>query len=175
MKKMIFLGMLSALFLVGCGISEGEIQTAIAETEAVKPTPTATPTLVPKPTTTPTLVPTPTAELVSDNDLAVCDAYQNLVNAWPDDSPATKAAGSAQDIYLAIEETGAALATAGHSADNPELGQVGVEVGNAALRVIEMDEVAREIGFVPFFDETMIGGELLSQLCLEMGRLISQP
>ena len=175
MKIKIILGILSALFLVGCGPSEGEIQTAIAETEAAQTTPTGSPRLDPPPESTPTLVPTPTVPLVSENDLAVCEAYQNLVNAWPDDSPAVKAAGSAQDIYLAIEETGAELATAGHSADNPELGQAGVNVGNAALRNIEMDEAAREIGFVPFFDETLIGGGLLSQLCLEMGRPISRP
>lgn len=114
-------------------------------------------------------------EQVSENDLAVCDAYQNLVNAWPADSPAVVAAGSAQDIYLAIEEAGAALATAGQSADNPELGQVGIEVGNATLRFIEVNEDVVNKGFVVFFGEGRIGGELLSQLCLEMGRSISQP
>ena len=128
-----------------------------------------------RPTATPTPVPTPTTEPVSENDLAVCDAYQNLVNAWPADAEAVHAAGSAQDIYLAIEEAGAALAAAGHSADNSELGQVGVDVGNAAVRDIKMDETAREVGFVPFFDADRIGGELLSRLCLEMGRPISQP
>jgi len=175
MKIKIILAIFSALFLVACGLSEGEIQTAIAETKTVKAEPIGTPKLVPTRNSTPTLVPTETAELVSGNDLAVCDSYQNLVNAWPGDSPAMKAAGSAQDIYLAIEESGSELATAGQSADNPELSQVGVRVGNAAVRAIEMDEAARQIGFVPFFDEKLIRGEMLSQLCLELGRPISIP
>ena len=133
--------------------------------------PTATPTLV----STPTLVPSPTAEPVSANDLAVCDAYQRLVNAWPADTQAVQAAGSAQDIYSAIEEAGATLSTAGLSADDPELGQVGEKVGNAAVQAIQYPEELREIGWIDFFDESLIGGEALSQLCLEMGRPVSQP
>ena len=127
------------------------------------------------PTATPTLVPSPTAEPVSANDLAVCDAYQRLVNAWPADTPAVQAAGSAQDIYSAIEEAGATLSTAGLSADDPELGQVGEKVGNAAVRAVQYTEELREIGWIDFFDESLIGGEALSQLCLEMGRPVSQP
>ena len=116
----------------------------------------------------PTAMPTPTTEPVSANDLAVCDAYQNLVNAWPADTSAVQAAGPAQDIYLAIEEAGAALATAGLSADDPELGQVGEKVGNAAVRAIELTEELRAIGWIDFFDESRIGGDALSQLCFEL-------
>ncbi len=137
----------------------------------IQASPTATPTMVPTSTSTPT----PTEEPVSANDLAVCDAYQQLIDAWPVDSAAVNAAGSAQDIYLAIEEAGAALVDAGKSADDPDLGQIGENVGNAAVRAIELNEEARQIGFVPFFDESWIGGEALSQLCLQIGKPISQP
>ncbi len=127
------------------------------------------------PTATPTLVPTPTAEPVSENDLAVCDAYQHLVDVWPADSEAVQAAGSAQEIYQAIEDAGVALATASQSADNPELARVGEGVGEAAVESIQMDETAQQIGFVPFFEESHIEGEALSQLCAEMGRPVSLP
>ena len=189
MKKLIWVGIVIPLLLTGCGLKDiaiqnaieatqdeiGKIQTAIAETQAAKTTPSHVVTLAPTPTDTSNLIPTETTKLVSENDLAVCDAYQDLVNAWPADSPAVKAAGSAQDIYLAIEETGAALAAAGRSADSSELGEAGVAVGNAAVKDIEMDETAREIGFVPYFDESRIGGKLLSNLCSELGKPISYP
>ena len=150
---------LVALFLVvGCG------------------TPATPPTSVP-PTDTPTPSPTstPTAEPVSEDDLAVCDAYQHLVDAWPVDSEAVHAAGSAQEVYQAIEAAGAALVTAGQSADDPELARVGERVGEAAVKFIQMDESARQVGFVPFFEEAHIQGEALSSLCAEIGRPISLP
>jgi hypothetical protein len=118
---------------------------------------------------------TPTAEPVAENDLAVCDAYQHLVDAWPVDSEAVHAAGSAQEIYQAIEAAGAALVTAGQSADDPELARVGESVGEAAVKFIQMDESARQVGFVPFFEESHIQGEALSSLCAEIGRPISLP
>jgi hypothetical protein len=119
--------------------------------------------------------PTSTPETVSGNDLAVCDAYQHLVDVWPADSEAVQAAKSAQEIYEAIEDAGAELTITSQSADDPELARLGEAVGEAAVEQIQMDESARRIGFVPFFDESMIGGEALSQLCADMGRPISLP
>ena len=117
----------------------------------------------------------PTTEPASENDLAVCDAYQHLVDVWPADSEAVRSAGSAQEIYQAVEDAGVALSTAGLSADDPELGQVGERVGNAAVQAIQYSDELREIGWIDFFDESLIGGEALSQLCLEMGRPDSLP
>ncbi|MBN1148973.1 MAG: hypothetical protein JXA78_17070 [Anaerolineales bacterium] len=112
---------------------------------------------------------------MSENDLAVCDAYQHLVDVWPADTEAVQAEGSAQEIYQAIEDAGAAVVAASQSADNPELARVGEAVGEAAVAFIQMDESARQIGFVPFFEESQIEGEALSQLCAEIGRSISLP
>lgn len=162
-QQMISVGLV-LLLTVGCGL--------FATSTAVPPT--TTPALI-SPTATPTSVPTPTAELVSENDLAVCDAYQHLVDVWPADTEAVQAEGSAQEIYQAIEDAGAAVVAASQSADNPELARVGEAVGEAAVAFIQMDESARQIGFVPFFEESQIEGEALSQLCAEIGRSISLP
>ena len=60
MKKIIVISLM-ALLLVGCGTSEDAVQTAIAETEAAKPTLTytAVPTDTPEPTFTPLPTDTP--------------------------------------------------------------------------------------------------------------------
>ena len=42
-------------------------------------------------------------------------------------------------------------------------------------RAIALDEDARAIGFIPYFDESWIGGEALRQLCIDLGRPVSQP
>jgi hypothetical protein len=149
---------LTSVFVLACGLSLSA------------PTPVPTPTLTPVPPTS-----TPTPETVSGSDLAVCDAYQHLVDVWPADSEAVQAAKSAQEIYEAIEDAGAELVITSQSADDPELARLGEAVGEAAVEHIQMDESARQIGFVPFFEESYIGGEVLSQLCAEMGRPISLP
>ena len=69
MKKIFLVGILFVFLLTGCGASEDTIQTAIAETEAARPTEiytpeptstfTVTPTLTDTPTVTPSETPTP--------------------------------------------------------------------------------------------------------------------
>ena len=111
----------------------------------------------------------------SKNDLAVCDAYQALVDSWPADSDAVTAAGSGAEIRAAVEEAGEALVTASQSAKNPELAEVGEIVGGNAAKFFELNADMVESGFIPFFAEYLIGGEELSQLCADIGRPISLP
>lgn len=111
----------------------------------------------------------------SRNDLAVCDAYQQLVDSWPADSAAVDEAGSANEIYEAIEDAGQALVSASRSADNPDLADIGEAVGEATVKFIQLNDDARAIGFIPFFDESLIGGNELSQICEEIGRPVSLP
>jgi len=58
--KMVFLALLIAMLLLGCNPSETDIQTAIAQTEAAKPTHTLTPEPTNTPEPSPTLEPTST-------------------------------------------------------------------------------------------------------------------
>jgi hypothetical protein len=78
-------------------------------------------------------------------------------------------------VYKAIEEAGAGLMAAGPLASNPELAQFGEGVGAAAVNFIQLDEITRQADFIPFFDESLIGGGELRQLCQVMGRAISTP
>ncbi len=111
----------------------------------------------------------------SKNDLAVCDAYQQLVDSWPADSAQVHAAGSADEIFDAIADTGQALVAASQLADDPELADAAETVGENAVKFVEGNANLRERGFIPFFAEHLIGGSELSQICTEIGRPISLP
>jgi hypothetical protein len=72
MKRKLLLVSLLVIFLVGCSTSEADIETAMAQTEAARPSSTPTPesTNTPEPTPTPepspTTVPSPTAIVLPD-------------------------------------------------------------------------------------------------------------
>lgn len=111
----------------------------------------------------------------SENDLAVCAAYERLVQSWPADSAQVQASESADEIYDAIAAAGQALVDASRSADNPALATVAEVIGESAVRFVESNANLRAQGFVPFFEESLIGGSELSQICAEIGRPISLP
>ena len=123
-------------------------------------------TTTPKPTKT-------TAETNSIKDYAVCDAYQKLIDVWPTEKTWDKGESrSAQTIYADIENAAQDLEEAGSAADNTELGRLAERVGVKAYDFIQLDEGTREIGFIPYFEESLIGGEALNNLCSEIGREI---
>ena len=63
----------------------------------------------------------------SESDLAVCDAYQHLVDVWPANSEQVQAASSAQEIWNAVTDTGEALKTTSETANSNELKEAGIQ------------------------------------------------
>jgi len=112
----------------------------------------------------------------SESDLAVCDAYQNLIDAWPANSEQVKAADSAQEIWNAVTDAGEALITTSELADTVELKEAGQQAGEMAVRFFS-DNSSKIInqGFIPFFSETFVGGGELRQLCKEVGNPVTVP
>jgi hypothetical protein len=98
-------------------------------------------------------------------DKAVCDAYQQLVDAWPATSEEVKAATSVDEIYGKIADAGKALIAASEKADTPDLAAAGKRVGENAAGFAEKNANLIKSGFVPFFAENLIDGSELSQLC----------
>jgi hypothetical protein len=109
------------------------------------------------------------------SDVAVCDAYQQLVDVWPSNSEEVDAAGSRDEIWGAITDAGEALVTASEAADTAELGRAGQRVGEAAAGFVDRNASIVEQGFVPFFTEDLVAGSELSQLCEEIGEPITLP
>jgi len=111
----------------------------------------------------------------SEEDIAVCNIYQDLVDTWPADSEAIQAAESIDAIFENITAVGKSLIAVSESANTLELGEAGKAVGEAVSKFAEANAGLIEQGFVPFFDESLIGGETLSQLCEEIGIPIAIP
>ena len=108
-------------------------------------------------------------------DIAVCDAYQQLVDAWPANSAEVDAAGSSDEVWEAITDAGDALITVSKAAEGPELGQAGQRVGETVSNFINSNSNIIAQGFVPFFNENFVGGSELGQLCEEIGEPITLP
>lgn len=112
----------------------------------------------------------------SSSDVAVCDAYQDLVDAWPASAEEVDEASSAEEIWGPIEDAGEGLVEASEAADTPELAEAGRRVGEAAAGYYsDTESTAIAQGFIPFFTEDLIGGSELSALCEEIGRPITLP
>jgi hypothetical protein len=112
----------------------------------------------------------------SEFDLAVCDAYQNLIDAWPANSEEVQAANSAEEIWNAVTDAGEALVTASELAESGELKEAGRQAGEKAVRFFT-DNSSKIInqGFIPFFSESFVGGGELSRLCEEIGNPVTVP
>jgi hypothetical protein len=108
-------------------------------------------------------------------DIAVCEAYQALVDAWPSDSDDVGANETALDIWSAVSAAGTALADAAESAGNDELREAGLEVGHWADSYFEDNQDnAIGQGFIPFFNESRTpGGETISAQCEGIGNPIT--
>ena len=63
----------------------------------------------------------------SESDLAVCDAYQHLVDVWPANSEQVQAASSAQEIWNTVTDAGEALKTISETANSNELKEAGIQ------------------------------------------------
>ena len=107
------------------------------------------------------------------NDYVVCIAYQHLLDVWPTKKSWDEGESrSAQTIYRDIEEAALALKKAGETADNSGLKRAAEIIGQSAYDFIQLDQTARDIGFIPYFEESLIGGEDLNALCAGIGQLI---
>lgn len=82
---------------------------------------------------------------------------------------------NAEKIYNAITEAGLALASASQSAGNQELAEIGESVGNEAAAFITRNPELIQKQVVPIFSESLIAGEMLSQMCEEIGHPIILP
>lgn len=111
----------------------------------------------------------------SQADLAVCDAYQALVDVWPSNSDEVSAADTAIDIWSRVAAAGVDLAAAAESAGIDELRQAAMEVGDWADSYFEDNQDnAIGQGFIPFFNESQTpGGETISAQCEELGSPIN--
>lgn len=81
MVKNVIIIIISLVFLVSCSPSEAQIQAAINQTEAARPTLTSTVTNTPEPTMTPTPEPTSTLEFSYFEDLSYVDVYELFLGA----------------------------------------------------------------------------------------------
>ncbi|MGD1995583.1 MAG: hypothetical protein PVH62_02310 [Anaerolineae bacterium] len=108
----------------------------------------------------------------SRNDAAVSDAYDQLVDVWPSGSgigiDCNVTGCSAAEIYEEIMDASEVLVEAGEDADTPELGEAGQQVGQAAASFAAENAILFEQALVPFFDESAVGGDELSQMCEEI-------
>jgi len=94
---------------------------------------------------------TPTPEIVSASDVAVCDAYQQLVDAWPTETSEIPAGVSADELWEAITNAVETLVTASEAADTAELGEAGQQLGEIVARDVDfMSAPVIELGFIPF-------------------------
>jgi len=105
------------------------------------------------------------------SDVAVCDAYQQLVEVWPSNSEEVDAVDSPDNLWRAITDAGEALVTASEAADTAELGQAGQRVGEMAAGFVDRNPSIVEQGFVPFYNQD----PELSQLCEGIGEPITLP
>ena len=110
------------------------------------------------------------APAASVSDVAVCDAYQQLVDVWPSNSEEVDAVDSADNLWRAITDAGDALVTASEAADTAELGQAGQRLGEMAAGFVVRNPSIVEQGFVPFYNKD----PELSQLCEGIGEPITQ-
>ena len=112
---------------------------------------------------------------VAASDVAVCKAYQDLVDVWPSTSEEVKAASSADEIWGSITDAGEALVTAGKAASTVELREAGQHVGQVAVDFPEKNAKVVKQGFVPFFSEELVDGSELGLLCKGIEMPITLP
>jgi hypothetical protein len=112
---------------------------------------------------------------VPEQDQAVCQAYQDLIDAWPADSAEVQAAESAEAIFDSITVAGEALIVASQAANDPDIRDAGQFVGEAAASFAERNDSLVARGFVPFFSESLVGGEELTSLCEQIEVPVSLP
>jgi len=112
---------------------------------------------------------------VSANDKAVCEAYQALVDVWPADSADVEAADSPDEVWEAVTSAGLVLIAASEAAETAELGAAGKLTGEAAASFTDRNKSLVERGFIPFFNEEIIAGSGLSQLCEQIGTPVTLP
>ena len=108
-------------------------------------------------------------------DIAVCQAYQGLVDAWPSSSDELDQFGSATEFWNAVSTAGEALVATAESADSDELQEASLEVGQWASTYYEdnRDSVIGQ-GFIPYYDENHTpGGGTISSNCEEIGTPIT--
>ena len=112
----------------------------------------------------------------SESDLAVCDAYQQLVDVWPVNSEEVQAVSSAQEIWDAVTDAGEALMTTSKMAESDKLKEAGKKAGELAVRFFtENSSKIINQGFIPFFNESFVEGSELSRLCEEIGNPVVMP
>jgi hypothetical protein len=111
-----------------------------------------------------------------NKDIAVCDAYQQLIDVWPNPNNRQEKS-SADKIWGAITDAGNALVSASKDADTTDFRETGQMVGEKAVDFrknnFSSDQIA--MGFIPYFDEQLIYGEKLSSLCKSIGRPVTIP
>ena len=110
----------------------------------------------------------------SDADIAVCDAYQGLADAWPSTSEEVL---GADDIWGSIETAAEGLIAAAETAGDTEIGAIGLAVGTNAFGYYDRQSADSSVrqGFVPFFTERFLGAEGLASLCNEIGATVVVP
>jgi hypothetical protein len=111
----------------------------------------------------------------SEADLAVCDAYQSLVDAWPSDGDDIGANELATDIWTRVSVAAEDLLEAAEGAGIDELRQAALNAGDWADSYFEDNQDnAIGQGFIPFFNESHIpGGETISAQCEAIGSTIT--
>ncbi|MGD8604326.1 MAG: hypothetical protein PVF49_07125 [Anaerolineales bacterium] len=111
----------------------------------------------------------------SEADLAVCDAYQVLADTWPSNPDEVTEDDTAIEIWSAVSSAATALTEAAENADNEELREAALEVGDWADSYFEDNQdSAIGQGFIPFFMESLTpGGDIIAAQCEELGSPIT--
>lgn len=83
--------------------------------------------------------------------------------------------GSVEEFCEVLAEAGETLVAVSKDANTPELEEAGQRVGEAAASFADRNASLVEQGFVPFFEESLVGGSELRLLCEEIGRPVTLP